>query len=347
MGLPRPQANLDIPAQKRHRRNISKIDRCQTGRSIWGEVKNNIMTRTPLEKCGSARSATKNKAPSVFVPSLCFLLGLGLGAFWFYPRKSGHPPENQTIRISGQTRSVLRHLGAPVEIRLFSLLPAPTAPESLQAYSRRVAALLNLIGKESAGLVKTSVLGQPTHAAAAAAEGLTAFNLEKGEPCFLGMTLVCADRKESFPRLQPAWESALESDLARALERLSAQRTIPLPGPALDPDEVASGTLAIGRLIPNFKEIPFDECVRALREAAGRDLAEAGAEMEKQISKAQRALQNAQEADSQAGQLEARSRLQKTQLEQADKLKQITARLQSRITVLRQLKSPAPAQLPN
>ena len=56
---------------------------------------------------------------------------------------------------------------------------------------------------------------------AALADGIKGFNLEKGEGCYLGIALSSKGKKEVLPQLSPEWEPALESDVSRAILRLS------------------------------------------------------------------------------------------------------------------------------
>ena len=67
-----------------------------------------------------------------------------------------------------------------------------------------------------------------TNLTLAAKDGIQAFNRDKGDVCFLGLCVVHEGQKELLPRLDPEWEPALESDLSRAIERVSSAA----PGPA-------------------------------------------------------------------------------------------------------------------
>ena len=70
---------------------------------------------------------------------------------------------------------------------------------------------------------------------------------------------------------------------------------------------------------------------------------EAGAEMEKQIQAAQQQVADAQNGRSDAEQQAAMKHLQQVQLEQAEKLKVIAARLQDQLTLFQQMKAAPPA----
>ena len=63
---------------------------------------------------------------------------------------------------------------------------------------------------------------------AAAADGIRPFNLDKGDACFLGLTVACGERKESLAQLEPEWEPALPFDLARAILQVTATPSSPV-----------------------------------------------------------------------------------------------------------------------
>jgi hypothetical protein len=295
------------------------------------------------EKSGPARRAQAGGARAVLLALVFFLLGIGLSAFWFYHGKPAEDSKPEGVQLSEKTRTLLQHLTAPVEIRYYSLLPTSTASESLRAFAQRVDALLAAMQQESGGQLKVIQVNEPSdaHAKAATVDGVSEFNLDTRDACFLGIVLVCKDRRESFPQLQPEWEPALEYDLDRALDRVTAGQQASTPGPVLDSKSSAEATSDVNRLIPNVNAISLEEGLSILRDASMKDLAAAGAEMENQIKAAQQAASEAQgksEAEKQA----ALKHLQQVQLEQADKIKQVAAQLQARLAVFQQLKTSPP-----
>src|ERR1017187_5372170 len=140
-----------------------------------------------------------------------FLLGVALTVAWFEYGKNGLPGQS-TAGLSGDTLDRLRHLNSPVQIRFYSVLPAGSASQALQDFSQRVDRLLSEF--QNANPAKIQVIRNVSAAGAnaAAADGLRPFNLEKGEACFLGVTVTNGDRKESLAQLHPERESALRSD---------------------------------------------------------------------------------------------------------------------------------------
>jgi len=272
---------------------------------------------------------------------IVFLLGAAVAGVW---SKFGTRTVGSQAGLSDPTVERLRHLNAPVEIRFYSILPSGSAPASLSDFSRRVDQLLSEFQAANEGKIRVtrnlSVSG--ASADAATADGIRPFNLEKGDACFLGLTVVSGERKESLAQLQPEWEPALPYDLARTILNVTATPSAPTvrSSPPVSPET----TNAIRRLIPDVKGTSLEDGTAILRQATVDQFSKAGAEMEKQIQIAQQQLAEAQANRSEAEQQAAMKHLQQVQLEQGEKLKAIAAQLQEQISVFTQMKSaPTPA----
>jgi hypothetical protein len=306
---------------------------------------------TKNEQSQLMKSSTSNNSPTtnlqktgsyggrllILVP-VFFLLGAGLTGVWF---KYGRSAAGSLVpgQLSGSTLTLLRQLDAPVEIRFYSVLPPGSAPEPLQAFSGRVDQLLSEF--ESANDAKIHVTRNISmagaNADAATADGIHAFNLDKGDACFLGLAVVSGNHKESLPQLQPEWEPALEFDLARAILHVTATpAAAAVKARAPVSPEI---TNAVVRLIPDLQGTSLEDGTRILREAAVNDFAAAGAEMEKQLQQAQQQLADAQSGQSEAAQQGAMKHLQDVQLEQGERYKQIAARLQAELDLFQQIKA--------
>ena len=269
-----------------------------------------------------------------------FLLGAVLAGVWF---KYGAHAAGSSTGLSDQTMDLLRHLNSPVEIRFYSILPQGSAPEPLQDFSRRVDRLLSEFQGATDGKIHVTrnVSTSEANADAASADGIHPFNLDKGDACFLGLTVACGERKESLAQLQPEWEPALPFDLARAILQVTATSSSPVAraAPPVSPET----TNEILRLIPDVKGTSLEDGIGILRQAAVDKFSEAGAEMQKQIQAAQQQLADAQNGRSEAEQQAAMKHLQQVQLDQAEKIKQIAAQLQTRISAFEQMKAAPPA----
>jgi hypothetical protein len=273
-----------------------------------------------------------------------FLLGVGVSALWFYrnPKRSvSNEVEGiQTSSLSDRTKAVLAELRAPVEIRFYSLLDPGSVPVSLRDFASRVAQLLSEYQQAAKGMisvVRYDSVADTTAADAASADGLKPLNLDKGEACYLGLTVAQNGRKETLQLLSPDWEPALESDLTRAILRVVKAKS-----PEKNPTPVvqlnAASIAEVKRAIPNLASVSVEQGTQILREAGVKELKAAADEMESQIKKAQDRLTQAQKGGSEAELAAARKQLMELQTEQVERLKEIAARLETQISVLRQLK---------
>ena len=219
------------------------------------------------------------------------------------------------------------------------MLPPGSAPEALQNFSGRVDRLLSEFQSANDGKIRVTrnVSTSGANADTAAADGIHPFNLDKGDACFLGITVASGGRKESLPQLQPEWEPALEFDLARAILQVTAvpASAVVKAGAPVSPEV----TNEIVRLIPDPKGTSLEDGTRILREAAFKEFTTTGAQMEDQIKAAQQKLNEAQNGGSEAEQQAAMKHLQQVQLEQGEKYKQIAARLQVQLAVFGQMKA--------
>jgi hypothetical protein len=277
----------------------------------------------------------------------CFLGGAVLGAFVLYhPMHTGPRPGVSTpvSLLSTNTRAVLLSLRSPVDVRCYSLLdPASTSP-ALQAFAGRVDQLVSEYQREAQGKIVPhhySSVSDSAAADAASADGIKPFNLDKGAACFLGIAVACEGRKESLPQLSPEWEPALESDLTRAILRVSPSQSssvVSVQAPTTDKATLED----VKHLVPNFASVPMEDGLRIIREAAMKDFQATANEEAAQLKQAQQRLAEAQSSGSDADRQAAMKFLQQVQAEQTEKLRQIAARTQAQIEALKQLKAPAP-----
>jgi ABC-type uncharacterized transport system len=284
----------------------------------------------------------------VFLVLGFFVLGIGVSAFWFSrATKEGSVNVSQetnrreVVVLSDGTKAVLHRLDSPVEIRFYSLLDPASVPDSSQAYSRRVDRLLSAFQDAGNGKIKVVRYNSQSDfnaaADAASADGIQPFNLDKGNACYLGLTVFCNGQKESLSRLAPQWEQALEADLSRAIEHVAGSKS-PTKPLSNNPPTDAAAIEEVKRALPNFASVPVEEGTRILREAALKDFKAAADEMEVQVREAQERLGKARNGGSEAEQQAAMKHLEQIQAEQSEKIKQIAARAQAQIEAFRQLK---------
>ena len=283
------------------------------------------------------------RPPGRHAPALAlffFLLGVALTVAWFEYGRNGLPGQS-VPRLSSDTLDRLRQLKTPVQIRFYSVLPAGSASQALQDFSQRVDHLLSEFQDANPEKVQVirNVSAAGANADAAAGDGLRPFNLEKGEACFLGVTVANGERKESLAQLQPEWEAALPSDLARAILRVAAEA--PPPVVAKSVPLTPALTNEILRLIPNLNAASPEEADRIFHNDFVSQCAKAGAEMEAQINAAAQEVVKAQNSGSSADLEAARKKLSQVQLDQTEKLKEVAAHLQLQLDAFQQMRAAA------
>jgi hypothetical protein len=287
------------------------------------------------------RDGQQASARIVLLVVVCFLLGIAVSAYWFQRGKNKPKPEPETklVVLSDGTKDVLKRLDSPVEIRFYSLLDPASVSESVRAFAGRVNELLSAFEREGERKVMVTRFNSrsDSDANAASTDGIQAFNLDKGDACFLGLTVARAEQKESFPRLSPEWEPAIEFDLARAIARVTATKPAETPLAYLNRTDT-NATAEVKRALPNLGSMSLEEGTQVLREAALNEFKAAAGEMEAQLRQARERLTAAQNGKSEAEQQAAMKELQRIQAEQTEKLKQIGARLQAQIAELERLK---------
>ena len=280
----------------------------------------------------------------VLLVATAFSLGLGAGAFFLYRTvKTPGPVETvqeTAVELSPGTRAVLEGLGSKVGIRYYSLLDPASVSASMQQFAARIDQLLSLYQRESNGKISVTRLNSRTNdvSSAAAADKIKPFNLDKGDPCYLGLTIVCNDQHESLPFLFPEWEQALESDITRAIARVTSVK--PPPGrPVEAPKSDLAAIEEVKRAIPDLASTSVERGSQLLRLQTLALFTAATEEMETQVKAAQQRIIEAQNSGSEADQQAAVKNLQQVQAAQSEKLKQITMRLQAQIAALEQIKA--------
>ncbi len=308
------------------------------------------MRSSSAKRLGAARGpGTSEQAGTrtiVLLLVLC-LLGVAASAFWLYSAAKrgpgvagGQAGTPSGIRLSDSTKAVLDRLNSPLEIRFYVLLDPATLPDSVITFAGRVGRLLSAYQQAANGKVKvTSITSQSdANANAAAADGITAFNRDKGEVCYLGVTLVLNGRKETLPHLSPEWEQALESDLTRAIERL-LETPRPAGAAAAVPQTNTNALQEVKALIPDVAAVSVEEGKRILREASLKDFTVIAKEMQAQVKDAEQRLAQARNGGTEAEQQAARNHLQQVQAEQDKKLRQVAAESKAQIDAFLQLKA--------
>lgn len=292
------------------------------------------------------RSREQGRVGIIVLVAFAFALGLGGGIWWFHRpaaiADSASAASRATVSLSEGTKAVLKGLETPVTIRFYSLLDPASVSASLNKFAARVDQLVSAYESEGKGKIKLTRVDSRSSdpaasAAAASADGIKPFNLDKGDACFLGLTVSQQGPKETIPQLSPQWEQALESDLTRAIIRVASGKPTAKPGPATEQVDAAA-VAEVKRAIPDLAAVSLQEGTQLLRQKALNDFAMAAQEMEARIKETQQRISQAQNNASPVDQQAALKEVQQIQSEQTEKLKQIAARLQAQIAALEQIK---------
>jgi hypothetical protein len=293
------------------------------------------------------KKAEQAEVRIVLIVLVSFLLGAAAAAFWISRPRVATAPEaqnqnlNQPAGLSESTKTVLSRLLSPVEIRYYAVLDPSSDPDSLRVFAKRVDELLVSFQREANGKISLTRSNSQSYANAKAAlsDGIKPFNEEKGEPSFLGIAFVNKDRKASLAQLSPEWETALESDISRAILRTISTDSSPRVSSPTASRADAISVEEVKRLVPNIDSVSLADATRMLREASFKDFAAAASQFQTQLKEAQEGLKAAQNGGSEAEQQAAMKNLQQVQAEQTERLKAIAAKSQAQIDALKQLKS--------
>lgn len=261
---------------------------------------------------------------------------------------ANEPQEPVQSRLSEATLAVLRGLKAPVEIRLYSSLTPGGQPARLAAFAARVEDLLGQY--EQAANQKLRVLRRNPGAdsdaqAAAAADGVTPWTLDGGGVCYLGLAVAQGGRIEPMQQLLPEWEDALESDVTRAILRVTQA-----PPPAAtrqSPEAAAAALRAVEEKIPNLASVSLEEGTRILREVTVQEFIAAVKETQPQIDALEQRMREVEGSLSDADRQRLLDQLSTLQARQQERIEQITGELETQIAALEQLKGvPTPPATP-
>lgn len=280
---------------------------------------------------------------------VCFLIAVGSWFYWRSTRTQAVAvPEVVPLGVvlSEPTTKILTNLEMPVELRLFVPQDRQILSDVLRDYVGRVEVLLAEYERVAAGKLRVIQSDPQADAAAkvaAGAAGVMPFVGGNGEIIYLGLTIGAGNRVESLAPLAPEWEAALESDLSRAISRVTPKLARSTQPVLLNPTQPAPIDPNISeelvRAFPDLARQSFEDVAKILREHTLAEFKSAAAEMQTKVAEAQKELAEAHAKKSEAEVLAAQKNLQRVQADQTSKINAITARLQERIGVLQQIKT--------
>lgn len=308
------------------------------------------MRASPVTGLGAtpgSRTGERAGTRTILLVLVVCLLAVAGGAYWFYrAARRGAADANgpasgaPAIMLSDSTRAVLGRLESPLEIRFYALLDPATLPASSTAFADRVSQMLSAYQQEAKGKLKVTTFNAQSNADAnaALADGVTVFNLDKGEACYLGITLVLNGRKETLAHLSADWEQALEPDVTRAIVRLlDANRSVTVPTTVSQINTTA--IQEVRALIPDLAAVSVPAGKQILQDAAYKELAAAAKEMQTRVKEAEQRFIGAQKGGTEAEQQAALKQLRQAQAEQMEKLKEIATKSKEQIDTFLELKA--------
>ena len=299
------------------------------------------MKKTTLER--SMESAQSR--PAALLVAL-LLGGLAVGLFWWHYRHENEGGAANSLEalagggLSENTLAILKNLEVPVTVRFYSVLDQASVPAETLAFADHIQAVLAEYERAAAGKISLARLQNQSDADSAAADGIQPFNLDKGNACFLGVSLTGGRHSEALARLEPEWASALEADLDRALLRVAGPAA-----PARLAPEVARPSpetlAAIHRLIPDVNAVSTEQAGQIFSAEYLKQCAVVGAAAEAQVNAAAQQVVQAQNGGSAADLAAAQKQLAQAELAQGQRLKDLAAQLSVEQAVFQQMKAAA------
>jgi hypothetical protein len=306
------------------------------------------INQSPTRPGGSARQRPRwesAKGQPVILGVVLLILILAGAVFWYH---RAHSVESDApgvgSQLSDRTLVVLKRLRSPVEIRFYSLLGEADSSDPMQAFAGRVDRLLRDYKQQSEGKIEVTRVDSRSeeNLEAAAADGITAFNLDQAEPWFLGLSVVQDDQKESLPRITPDWEEAMEADLTRAILRVTGAESLAAQAEAAA--LAGSGAVEeVKRSIPDLDAVSLEDGKQTLHDQSLKDAKAEIKAMQAELEQARQLFSEADAAGSEAGKVAAMKKVQEIQAAQAAKLQEISAALKAQITALERLKNAPPS----
>ncbi len=268
-----------------------------------------------------------------------------IGIYLLKPQSSPQSVQEQNVpTLHADTLAVLENLPSRVELRFYSLLDPQSTDNGLRAFSDRVDQLLveyEIAARGKIQVVRHKTLTDAEAVRLAEQDGITPFNMNIGDACFLGIAVVQQDRRETLPRLSPQWESAIEPDLSRAITRViqssSSTQTV-ASASAVDRTARAAAVEKVRQIIPNPQDTPEEDGTRMIRQIALEEFRAISEETKRLTQSAQSQLAAAQQSGSESNQKAAMQELQRIQQAQAQKLKEISARAEAQVEAWQELK---------
>jgi len=302
----------------------------------------NMFTEAP--DLFNAKSKLKERASArlASLSLVALLAGLAIGGLVVYQSLKPRRPvvEPGSIVLSEGTKTVLTRLRSPVVIHFYSLFNQASVSPAIHEAAIRAAQLLSEFERQAAGKITLTQFTEwsDANAKSAAADGLVPFNIEKGDPIYVGLHLAQGKRTHIIAQIVPEWAPALEFDLARALDNLSGAEST--PPPAADVARVVTAEQMVKKTIANPNAVSLADGKRILQELAGKEFQAAVQEMNQAIAAAEQRVVKAETDGSESEKQSALAQLQEVRAKFGEQLREIGLRSQTQLEAWERLKTP-------
>ena len=260
----------------------------------------------------------------------CLALGIlvGAGGLWLLERGRRDKGDSERVVLDAATQAVMASVSRPVTIHFFVGLEDPAVVEEERVFARRVEALLRACveaGGSRIQLRRHEVRTVEDQQAAVQA-GIQPFHLERGGAAYLGLVIESGERRQVLARLDPAWERALEFDVARAVQAVVME---PRGVGVVEPTEQERAALSeVRALLGEVESVSLEDGARRLREAALQEFRRAAESFGARQEELRRRFQEAEQRSDAGAQQALLEELRRLQAEQTAAFQRLAERLQ-------------------
>src|SRR5688572_21356166 len=154
--------------------------------------------------------------------------------------------QEKLYTLSDGTKTILKKLDGPVEIRFYCTQGEKEMPAHFKAYAQRIEDLLAEYKQHAGGKIDVKKFNPKPDSDAedsAQLDGVEGQMLPNGEHLYLGIAVSFLDAKAALPFLSPDREKLLEYDISRAITRVAnpekpvvgVMTTLPMFGQPMNP----------------------------------------------------------------------------------------------------------------
>jgi len=269
----------------------------------------------------------------------CLVLGIlvGAGGLWLLERGRRGEGDSDRVVLDATTRAVMASVPRPVTIHFFVGLEDPAVVEEERVFARQVEALLQacVAAADSRIQVRRHEVRTAEDQQAAVQAGIQPFHLERGGAAFLGLVIESGERRQVLARLDPAWQRALEFDVARAVQAVVEPAGVAV----VEPTEQERAALSeVRAVLGEVESVSLEDGARRLREAALQEFRRVAESFGARQEELRRRFQEAEQRSDAGTQKALLEELQRLQAEQTASLQRLAERLQVQLEAWNRIK---------